>query len=72
MRITSAFGDFYWQIEFYNNKGRFLTGVNSFWVLQINKPVLKTFNKLKSKNTAKSINTFEFSTLYIKLPYAKL
>ena len=60
--------------ESYNNKNkcRFLTGVNSFWVVQSNKPVLQTINKLNSRKAAKSINTFDLSTLYTKLPHDKL
>ena len=56
-------------MESYNNKGRFFTGVNSFGVAQRNKPALEKFNKLNYWNTAKSINTFEFSTLYYILNY---
>ena len=37
--ITSAFRLFYRQIESYNDKCRFFTGVNTFWVVQNNKPV---------------------------------
>ena len=70
--ITSAFRLFYKQIESYNHKSRFFTGVNSFWVVQSNKPVFKAINKLNKRNKAKSITTFDFSTLYTKLPHNKL
>ena len=43
-----------------------------FWVVQSNKPVLKTINKLNSRNVAKFINMFDFSTLHTKLPHDKL
>ena len=43
----------------------------SFWVVQSNKPVLQTINKLNSRKAAKSINTFDLSTLYTKLPHDK-
>ena len=70
--ITSAFRLFYKQIESYNDKCRFFTGVNTFWVVQNNKPVTDAVNKLNKRNKAKSISTFDFSTLYTKLPHNKL
>ena len=70
--ITSAFRLFYRQIESYNDKSRFFTGVNTFWVIQSNKPVTKALNKLNTRNRAKYISTFDFSTLYTKLPHNKL
>ena len=44
----------------------------SFWIIKSNKPILETINKLNSRKVAKSIKSFEFSTLYIKLPHDKL
>ena len=70
--ITSAFRLFYRQIESYNDKCRFFTGVNTFWVVQNNKPVTDAVNKLNKRNKAKYISTFDFPTLYTKLPHNKL
>ena len=70
--ITSAFRLFYRQIENYNDKLRFYTGVNSFWVVQNNRPVINAMKKLNTRNKAKSISTFDFATLYTKLPHDKL
>lgn len=70
--ITSAFRLFYRQIENYNYKCRFFTGVNTFWVVQNNRPVIDAMMKLNKRNKAKSISTFDFSTLYTKLPHNKL
>ena len=64
--IISAFRHFYRQLEPNNNKCGFFTGVNSFWVVQSNKPVLKAINNLNSMNAAKPINTSDFSTLHTK------
>ena len=36
--ITSIFRLFFRQIQTYNDKCRFFTGVNTFWVVQNNKP----------------------------------
>ena len=70
--VTSAFRLFYKQIETYNTKSRFFTGVNTFWVVQNNKPVLDTIKSLNKRKKARSISTFDFSTLYTKLPHKKL
>ena len=70
--ITSVFQLFYKQIESYNDKCRYFSGVNNFWVVQNNKPVIDAMTKLNSRKRAKSISTFDFSTLYTKLPHDKL
>ena len=44
----------------------------SFQIIKRNKPILKAINKLNSRKSGKSIKSFEFSTLYIKLPHDKL
>ena len=69
--ITSAFCLFYKQTESYNDKCRFFTGVNTFWIVQNNKPVTDAVNKLNKRNKAKSISTFDFSH-HTKLPHNKL
>ena len=38
--ITSVFHFFFRQIQIYNDKCRFFTGVNTFWVVQNKKPVI--------------------------------
>ena len=50
----------------------FFTGVNTFWVVQNNKPVIDTMNGINKQRKATSVSTFDFSTLYTKLPYNKL
>ena len=70
--ITSVFKLFYKQIEAYNKKSRFFTGVNTFWVVQSNKQITDVIKNLNKKSFAKSINTFDFSTLYTKIPHDKL
>ena len=70
--VTSAFKLFYKQIEAYNQKSQFFSGVNTFWVIQNNKPVTKTIKKLNRRHKALSISTFDFSTLYTKIPHKKL
>ena len=50
----------------------FFTGVNTFWVVQNNKPVIDAMNGLNKQRKATSVSIFDFSTLYTKLPHNKL
>ena len=70
--ITSVFRLFFRQIQTYNDKCRFFTGVNTFWVVQNNKPVIDAMNGLNKRRKATSVSTFDFSTLYNKLSHNKL
>ena len=42
------------------------------WVVQNNKPVTDAMNGLNKRRKAASVSTFDFSTLYTKLPHNKL
>ena len=70
--ITSIFKLAYTQIERYNQKASTFSGINTFWVIQNNIPVLNTLNKINLKNNAKTISSFDFSTLYTNIPHTKL
>ena len=63
---------FFRQIQTYNAKCRFFTDVNTFWVVQNNKPVINAMNGLNKRMKATSVSTFDFSTLYTKSPHNKL
>ena len=63
---------FFRQIQTYNDKCRFFTGVNTFWVVQNNKSVIDAMNGLNKRRKATSVSAFEFSTLYTELPHNKL
>ena len=56
----------------YNKKSFFYSGVKTFWVIQNNEPVVESINRLNKKRKAKTISTFDFSTLYTKIPHDKL
>ena len=51
---------------------RFFTVINTFWVVQNNKPVIDAINGLNRRRKATSFSTFDFSTLYTNLPHNKL
>ena len=67
--ITSVFRLFFRQIQTCNDRCRFFTGVNTFWVVQNNKPVTDAMNGLNKQRKATSVSTFDFSTFYTKLPH---
>ena len=70
--IRLIFRLFFRQIQTHNNKCRFFTGVNTFWVVQNNKSVTDVMNGLNKRRKATSVSTFDFSKLHTKLPHTKL
>ena len=70
--VSNVFKLIYNQVEKFHKKAKFLCNYNKFWVLQNSNPVLETLNHINRKKNAKSISTFDFSTLYTKLPHDKL
>ena len=70
--ITSVFRLFYNQIERYNMKCCFYSSVKTFWVIENNRDVLNSLDKINKKGKANCISTFDFSTLYTKIPHKKL
>ena len=54
--ITSVFHLFFRQIQTYNDKGRFFTDVNTFWVVQNNKPVIDAMNGFNKRRKATCSN----------------
>ena len=70
--LTAIFRLFYKKIERYHQKGKVWSGVNKFWIIQNTKPIIHSINNLNKRNTAKSLSTFDFSTLYTKIPHDKL
>ena len=48
------------------------SGTKTFWVIQNNSLPLEYINKINKRKNAKQISTFDFSTLYTKIPYNKL
>ena len=70
--VTEILKMFYKQIENYNKKSHFFTHLNSFWVVKNKDPVIKTLKKLSDRKKAKTVSTYDFSTLYTKIPHSKL
>ena len=70
--ITSIFCLFFREIQTYNDKCRFFTDINTFWIVQNKKPVIDAMNGINKRRKATSVLTFDLSTLYTKLPHNKL
>ena len=70
--VSSAFKLIFHQIENYHKKAKFLKNYNKFWILQNTEPILNIIKKINRRKGAKSISTYDFSTLYTKLPHDKL
>ena len=50
------------------NKITFYTGIERFWIIENNAQVLEDIKFVNSKRNARNIKTFDFSTLYTKIP----
>ena len=56
----------------YHNKSKFYYGVNPFWVIQRNEPVIDILKKLGNQKAAKSVSTQDFLMLYTSALVDKL
>ena len=52
----------------YCNKIKFYTGIERFWIIENNAQVVEDLKFINSKRNARNVKTFDFSTLYIKIP----
>ena len=53
-------------------KKHYFSGAKTFSVIQNNSLPLECINKINNRKNAKQISTFDFSTLYTKIPHDKL
>ena len=70
--ISSVFNLIYSQMENFHLKAKFLSNYNKFWVLKNVTPVTNILSEANRKRNAKSISTYDFSTLYTKIPHTDL
>ena len=70
--IASVFKLIYHQTENFHKKAKFLSNYNTFWVLQNSQPVIDDIHHINKNKRAKSIATYDFSTLYTNIPHDKL
>ena len=70
--VSSAFKLIFGQVECFHRKAKFNSHYAKFWVLQNVDPVIDILKKINKRNNAKSISTYDFSTLYTKIPHSDL
>ena len=70
--VSTAFKLIYKQVQNFHRDAKFLSNYNKFWVLQNSDPIISILQKTNKRKNAKSISTYDFSTLYTKLPHDKL
>ena len=70
--ISSIFSLFQKHVETYHKKTHFFSGIKSYWIVQDRGPVLEAVKKSLARKSAKCVSSFDFSTLYTKIPHDKL
>ena len=72
-KITSKiFKHIFHQIRNFHLKSTFYNNYNLFWVIENSFPMLKQLEEINKYRGAKEISTYDFSTLYTKLPHEDL
>ena len=70
--VSNVFKLLFNQTQRYHSNAKYFKNFNIFWVLQNVEPVLEKINEINRKRRAKSISTYDFSTLYTKIPHNQL
>ena len=60
------------QVRTFHSKSSFYKNYNRFWVIENSFPVIEKLSKLNEKKKARNVSTYDFSTLYTKLPHDEL
>ena len=70
--VSIIFRKIFQQLQNFHSKAQFYKNYKRFWVIQNSKTLLQKLEKINLKKGAKDISTFDFSTLYTKLPHDDL
>ena len=70
--VSNAFRLIFNQIQNFHEKSKFYKNYNRFWVINNSKPLIDKLSVINTRKKAKEISTFDFSTLYTKLPHDDL
>ena len=70
--VSSAFSLFQGQIDRYHKMAHFYSGIKTYWIVQNRNPILEAVKKSCTRRSAKCVSSFDFSTLYTKIPHDKL
>ena len=60
------------QVRSFHSKSTFYRNYNRFWVIENSFPVVEKLSKLNERKKARNVSTYDFSTLYTKLPHDEL
>ena len=60
------------QIENFHHKNQFYTQYKKFWVVKNSMQIISDMDNINKRKKAKSISTFDFATLYTKIPHKQL
>ena len=70
--ITKKIQCVFSHVRAYYRKARFYSGLNHFWVVDNNANLVSAMDRISRKGNAKSVATYDFSTLYTKIPHDQL
>ena len=70
--VSAIFSLFQRQIDTYHKMQHYFSGIKSYWIVQNRDPVLQAVKKSALRRSAKCVSSFDFSTLYTKIPHDKL
>ena len=70
--VSNVFKLLFNQTQRYHHNAKYFKNYNVFWVLQNAEPVLEKIQDINRKKRAKSVSTYDFSTLYTKIPHDDL
>ena len=69
---SSIYKHIFNQVRNFHRKSTFYKNYNRFWVIENSDPVIEKLTRLNKTRRARSISTYDFSTLYTKLPHDEL
>ena len=69
---SSIYKHIFNQVRNFHRKSTFYKNYNRFWVIENSDPVIEKLSRLNSTKRARNISTYDFSTLYTKLPHDEL
>ena len=70
--VSNAFKLIFNQIQNFHDQSQFYKNYNRFWVIKNSKPLIERLDVINTRKKAKDISTYDFSTLYTKLPHDDL
>ena len=70
--ISKVFKLMFTQTQNFHLKSTFYSHYKRFWVVQNAMPIIDKLNSINKRKAGKCISTFDFSTLYTKIPHDKL